>query len=274
MPISDAEFYYIRDLVYKAAAIVLEDGKAYLVESRLQPVARRHGYASLNEMIAHLRRQPPNGMQWQIVEAMTTNETYFFRDVHPFEMLKKSLLPELIDRRSDQRQLNIWCAAASSGQEAYTVAMVLREYFPELATWKINFIASDVSEEMLARCREGCYSQLEVSRGLPALLLVKYFQKIGVEWQIHDELRRMVDFRQINLAQPWPALPPMDIIFIRNVMIYFDLPTKKDIMARLSKLLRRDGCLVLGAAETTLNIDDSYKRVQVEEGTYYKLRAA
>ncbi len=257
MPISDADFQYIRNLIYKSAAIVLEDGKAYLVESRLQPVARRHGFASLNEMIAKTRHESLNGMQWNIVEAMTTNETYFFRDVHPFEMLRGSILPELIKRRAAQRQLNLWCAAASSGQEPYTIAMILREYFPELSTWKINFLASDVSKEMLARCREGCYSQLEVNRGMPAPLLVKYFQKIGMEWQIKEELRRMIDWRQINLAQPWPALPVMDIIFMRNVLIYFDLQTKKGIMGRVSKLLKPDGYLLLGGAETTLNIDDS-----------------
>jgi chemotaxis protein methyltransferase CheR len=274
MTISDAEFQYVRDLVYKAAAIVLEDGKAYLVESRLQPVARRLGFASLNEMIAKMRLQSLNGIQWNIVEAMTTNETYFFRDIHPFEMLRKSVLPELIKRRSAQRQLNLWCAAASSGQEPYTIAMILREYFPELLTWKINFLATDVSKEMLARCQEGCYSQLEVNRGLPAPLLVRYFQKIGMEWQIKEEMRRMIDFRQLNLAQSWPALPAMDIVLMRNVLIYFDLQTKRAIMARLSNLLKPDGYLLLGGAETTLNIDDSYKRVQVEKGTFYQLSAA
>jgi chemotaxis protein methyltransferase CheR len=274
MPISDADFQYIRDLVYKAAAIVLEDGKAYLVESRLQPLARRLGFDSLADMIAKMRRQPLNGMHWNIVEAMTTNETYFFRDIHPFELLRKTILPELIKQRTAQRQLNIWCAAASSGQEPYTIAMLLREYFPELLTWKINFIASDISKEMLARCREGSYSQIEVNRGLLAPLLVKYFQKIGIEWQIQQEIRRMIDFRQINLAQPWPALPAMDIIFMRNVLIYFDLQTKKDIMTRLGKLLKPDGYLFLGSAETTLNIDESYKRVQVEKCAYYQLSAA
>jgi chemotaxis protein methyltransferase CheR len=149
--------------------------------------------------------------------------------------------------------------------------MILREHFPELLQWRINFIASDISKEMLERCREGCYSQLEVNRGLPAPLLIKYFQKIGTQWRIHDNLRSAIDFRQINLAEAWPVMPQMDIIFIRNVLIYFDLQTKKNIMARLNKLLKPDGCLFLGGAETTLNIDDSFKRIQIDKSAYYQV---
>jgi chemotaxis protein methyltransferase CheR len=271
MPISGAEFRYIKDFVYQKAAIDLEPGKAYLVESRLQPLARREGFASLSEMIAKLRAQPTDGLHWLVVEAMTTNETYFFRDVHPFELLRTKVLPELIQRRSAQRQINIWCAAASSGQEPYSIMMLLREHFPELSTWKINFIATDISTEMLNRCREGCYSQLEVNRGLSAALLVKYFDKIGTEWKLKDELRRAIDFRQLNLAQPWPALPAMDIVFIRNVLIYFDVETKRPILARVRKLMNPDGYMFLGGAETTLNLDEAFKRVQVNHGAYYQL---
>ena len=188
MSLASADFKYVQDLVYQKSAIVLEDSKAYLVEARLQPIARRLGLASLGELVAQLRAAPMNGLERIVVEAMTTNETYFFRDVHPFEALKKVILPELIKRRVEARQLNIWCAAASSGQEPYTILMLLRENFPALGAWQINFLATDISREMLDRCREGCYSQLEVNRGLPAQLLVKYFQKIGTEWQIKEEL--------------------------------------------------------------------------------------
>jgi chemotaxis protein methyltransferase CheR len=267
----DADFQYIRDFVYQKAAIVLEQGKGYLVESRLQPIVRREGFESLSAMVAQLRCRPMNGLHWQVVEAMTTNETYFFRDIHPFEILRKTVLPGLAKKRASQRQINIWCAAASSGQEPYTIMMILREHFPELLQWRINFIASDISKEMLERCREGCYSQLEVNRGLPAPLLIKYFQKIGTQWRIHDNLRSAIDFRQINLAEAWPVMPQMDIIFIRNVLIYFDLQTKKNIMARLNKLLKPDGCLFLGGAETTLNIDDSFKRIQIDKSAYYQV---
>ena len=274
MAISDAEFHYIKDFIYQQAAIDLEPGKAYLVESRLQPIARREGFASLSDMIAKLRAQPANGLNRLVVEAMTTNETYFFRDVHPFELLKTKVLPELIKRRAAQRQINIWCAAASSGQEPYSIMMLLREHFPELSTWKINFTATDISNQMLNRCREGFYSQLEVNRGLPAALLVKYFQKISTEWKIRDDLRRAIDFRQLNLAQPWPALATMDIVFIRNVLIYFDVATKKPILARVRKLMSPDGYMFLGGAETTLNLDESFKRVQVNNSAYYQLNAA
>ena len=274
MAISDAEFHYIKGFIYQQAAIDLEPGKAYLVESRLQPIARREGFASLSDMIAKLRAQPANGLNWLVVEAMTTNETYFFRDIHPFELLKTKVLPELIKRRAGQRQINIWCAAASSGQEPYSIMMLLREHFPELSTWKINFTATDISNQMLNRCREGFYSQLEVSRGLPATLLVKYFEKISTEWKIRDDLRRAIDFRQLNLAQPWPALATMDIVFIRNVLIYFDVATKKPILARMRRLMSPDGYMFLGGAETTLNLDESFKRVQVNNSAYYQLNAA
>jgi len=268
--LSEAEFSYVRDLVYRQAAIVLEKEKNYLVEARLSPLVRRHGFNSMSEMVAQMRSQPNNGLSWHAVEAMTTNETSFFRDVHPFELLKKNVLPELIQCRAALRQINFWCAAASSGQEIYTILMLLRENFPQLQTWKINFIASDISKEMLERCREGCYSQLEVNRGLPAQLLVKFFQKIGTEWQIREELRRMVDFRQLNLAQAWPALPPMDVIFMRNVLIYFDMETKKGILSRVKRILKPDGYFFLGGAETTLNIDESFKRVQIDKTAYYR----
>jgi chemotaxis protein methyltransferase CheR len=274
VPISDTDFLFVRDLVYRQAAIVLEREKDYLVEARLSPLARRHGFASLTDMIAQMRSQPTNGLRWSAVEAMTTNETSFFRDIHPFDGLKKNVFPELMKRRAALRQLNIWCAAASSGQEPYTILMILRENFPELLNWKIVFIATDISKEMLDRCREGCYSQLEVNRGLPAPLLVKYFQKIGTEWQIKEELRRMIDFRQLNLAQSWPAFPAMDIIFMRNVLIYFDIETKKVILGRVRKILKPDGYLFLGGAETTLNLDDSFKRVQVEKSAHYQVGAA
>lgn len=274
MVISEADFQYIRDFVHQKAAIVLEAGKEYLVESRLQPIVRSEGLGSLSALVSQMRGRSMNGLHWKVVEAMTTNETYFFRDIHPFEILRKTVLPELIKRRAAQRQINIWCAAASSGQEPYTIMMILREYFPELSNWRINFIASDISKKMLDRCGEGCYSQLEVNRGLPAPLLVKYFQKIGVQWRINDSLRGTIDYRQINLAEAWPLMPPMDIIFIRNVLIYFDLQTKKNIMARLGRLLKPDGCLFLGGAETTFNIDDSFKRVPVDKSAYYQVAGA
>ena len=266
------EFDYIVHLVRDRAAIILEPGKEYLVESRLLPVARDAGCASLSELINRLRARPNTSICQKIIEAMTTNETSFFRDLHPFDALKNMVIPELMNRRQSERTLHLWCAATSSGQEPYTVTMLLREHFQELRNWTVRFVASDISGEMLDRARAGRYSQLEVSRGMPATLLSKYFQRQGAEWQIIEDLRRQIEFRQINLADAWPSLPRMDIIFMRNVLIYFDLNMKKTILGKARRLLRSDGYLFLGAAETTLNLDDGFERIQVEKAGCYRLR--
>jgi chemotaxis protein methyltransferase CheR len=268
-----ADFDYICKLLHQRSAIALEAGKEYLVESRLNPVAKREGLGSLEALVTKLRAEPFNGLHRKVVEAMTTNETSFFRDLHPFEALKQSIIPELIQQRAAERALNIWCGASSSGQEPYSLAMLVREYFPALATWNLRFIASDLSDEMLARARAGRYTQLEVNRGLPATLLVKYFQKQGLEWQIQEELRRMIEFRNINLAEAWPPLPPLDLMMLRNVMIYFDVDTKKAILGKIRRLLKPDGYLFLGGAETTLNLDDSFVRVQRGIAGCYRLGA-
>lgn len=273
MPLNSADFEHIAKLVRDRSAIVLETGKEYLVESRLLPVARSEGCASLQELIMRLRSPSANGLQRKVVEAMTTNETSFFRDLHPFEVLKKTLLPELIAKRGNERALNLWCAASSSGQEPYTIAMTLREHFPMLASWTCGFLATDLSSTMVERARSGRYSQLEVNRGMPAPLLVKYFQRHGVEWQIKEELRKMIEFRQMNLVETWTAMPEMDIIFMRNVLIYFDVAIKKAILAKVRRVLRPDGYLFLGAAETTLNLDDAFERMQFEKSGCYRLRS-
>jgi chemotaxis protein methyltransferase CheR len=222
-------------------------------------------------LIAQLRTQPGNGLCRQIVEAMVTTETSFFRDHHPFEALRKIVIPDLLDRRRAERRLHIWCAACSSGQEPYSLALLFREHFPELAGWTISLLASDLSREVLARAREGRFNQIEVNRGLSAALLMKYFEQHGTDWQLKPALRGMVDFQEINLAQPWPALPRMDLVLIRNVMIYFDVETKKAILGRLARLLRPDGYLLLGGAETTFNLDDSYRRVETLKTGFYQL---
>jgi chemotaxis protein methyltransferase CheR len=272
--LKQSEFDYVASLVRQRAAIVLEPGKEYLVESRLLPVAREVGCASLTELVAKLRAQAHHSLLQKVVDAMTTNETLFFRDLHPFEALKTVVLPTLLAKREKERVLNLWCAAASSGQEPYTIAMLLREHFPMLSSWTVRFIATDISQEMLTRARAGRYSQLEVNRGMPAALLAKYFVRQGREWQIKDDLRNLIEFRQLNLADPWPALPPMDIVFMRNVLIYFDLAMKKTILGKVRRLLRLDGYLFLGAAETTLNLDDGFERLQFEKAGCYRLRSS
>ncbi len=202
---------------------------------------------------------------------MVTTESSFFRDHHPFEALRNVVLPDLINRRRPERSLNIWCAASSHGQEPYSIAILLRDHFPELAGWKVTLLASDLSREVLARAREGRYNQIEVNRGLPAALLLKHFEQHGTDWQLKLPVRHMVEFQEINLARPWPALPRMDLVLIRNVMIYFDVETKKDILARLASLLRPDGYLVLGGAETTINLNGSYRRVEPLKAGLYQI---
>jgi chemotaxis protein methyltransferase CheR len=263
------EFDIVRRLLRERSAIVLEAGKEYLVESRLAPLVRQEKLSSIGELIGRLRGQPDNGLTRQVVEALVTTESSFFRDHHPFEALRTVVIPDLIKRRGDERRLHIWCAASSHGQEPYSIALLLREHFPGLLKWQISLAASDLSREVLARAREGRFNQIEVNRGLPAALLLKYFEQHGTHWQLVPAIRGMVDFREINLAQPWPALPRMDLVLIRNVMIYFDVETKKTILGRLARLLRPDGYLLLGGAETTFNLDDSYRRVEpIKSGLY------
>jgi chemotaxis protein methyltransferase CheR len=268
---TDQEFDAVRRLLHEHSAISLDDGKQYLVETRLAPLLRQRSLNSIGELLVQLRGQSDNGLHRQIVEALVTTESSFFRDHHPFEALRKVVLPDLIQRRRGERRLDIWCAASAHGQEPYSVALLIREHFPELTGWKLGLLASDLSREVLARAREGRYNQIEVNRGLPASLLVRYFEQHGTDWQLRPAVRGMVEFREINLARAWPHLPRMDLILLRNVMIYFDVVTKKDILGRAARLLRPDGYLLLGGAETTLNLDDSYRRVEPLKSGYYQL---
>lgn len=270
MPLAATDFEFVRDLVHKHAAIVLEPGKEYLVESRLTSVARGEGFSTLAQFLASLRSKPMGPMQKKVIEAMTTNETSFFRDIHPFDALRTEVVPTLVKARAAEKKLRVWCGASSSGQEPYTIAMVLREAIPSVDSWNVKITATDISEEMLQRTRAGRYSQLEVNRGLPAPNLVKYFTKQGTDWKVNDALRNMVEPQFLNLIEPWPAWAPFDVVFLRNVLIYFDVPTKRSILANIRNVLRPDGYLFLGGAETTINIDDSWQRVTVGRGVCYR----
>lgn len=263
---------YIRELVRRHSAIVLEPDKAYLIETRLAPLAQQTGFASLQELIAALRSNTVQGLLGRVMEAITTHETSFFRDLHPFETLRTQVLPDLIARRQPGQALTMWCAACSSGQEPFSVAMLLHEHFPTLVRGRLRIIATDLSNTILARAREGLYSQIEINRGLPAALLTKYFDKQGLRWRLKPDIRRMVEFQQGNLAEPWPLLPPMDIVFMRNVLIYFGLETKKSILARIRGILKPDGYLFLGTSETTLNLDAAFEPIPMGKTLCYKLR--
>ncbi|GGI08130.1 CheR family methyltransferase [Egicoccus halophilus] len=268
-----SDLTYLRELVRQRSAIVIDESKSYLLESRLAPVARRNGLGSLTELVARLRTQRSGPLHDLVVDAMTTNETSFFRDLHPWTALEKVWIPELVQKRAAQRTLTFWNAACSSGQEPYSLAMMLRDRFPHIVdSWNIRIIATDLSAEMLGRSAAGRYTQLEVNRGLPAPLLVKHFRRDGQYWQIREQLRGMVEFRSLNLVSTWPFVPQVDVIFLRNVLIYFDLPTKQQILGKVREVLRPDGLLMLGTAETTLNVDDRFERITVDRATAYRPR--
>ena len=272
MALSQTEFQYIQTLVRNVAAIVIEPGKEYLVESRLSPLARQEGFETISRLIENVWNKPVNGMHQKIVDAMTTNETSFFRDIHPFDAMRQQVIPNLMTRRRAVRRLNIWCGAASTGQEPYSVAMLLREHFPELNGWTIRILATDINKEVLERARSGRFRQMEVNRGLPASMLVKYFRERAAMWELRDEIRNMVEFRELNLATPWPPMARPDMVLLRNVMIYFDIPTKKEILARLHGFIAPGGYLVLGSAETTLNLDERFDRMVCGKAVCYSPR--
>lgn len=275
MPIASENFRFIQQFARDSAAIILEPGKEYLVESRLSPLALQAGFPTLDDFISQLRTNPLKTLfHDQVIDALTTNETSFFRDFHPFETLRKQLLPLLIARREPMRKLSIWSGAASTGQEAYSVAMILREHFPELRDWQVSILGTDLSPTVLSQAKEGAYSQLEVNRGLPAPMLLKYFTKVGAKWVVKDDLKKLVEFRQMNLFKPWPILPVFDLVLLRNVMIYFDIETKKEILKRIRNCIHPEGYLFLGAAETTINLDPNWDTLTMGLSTLYQHKAA
>lgn len=259
MSLTAEHFDYISGLAMDRAAIVLNPGKEYLVESRLEPLARTGGFDSLGDLIDTMRKRVGySDIHQMAVEALTTNETLFFRDLHPFEAMEKTLIPEVMVRRASERRIDIWSGASSTGQEGYSIAMMLREKFPELLSWNINIIGTDLCSKAVTKAKEGLYSQLEVNRGLPLPLLVKYFEKVEKGWQVKPEIRKMVTFQKMNLIERWPSLPRFDLVLMRNVLIYFDVPTRKKILDGIRSIIHPDGGLFLGASETTINVDDCW----------------
>ena len=270
MALAESDFQAISTMVRQRAAIVLEPGKEYLVESRLIPLARAEGKETIAELVTGLRADRTGQLLTKVVDAMTTNETLFFRDGHPFETLRTTLLPEMLEARRATGRLDIWCGASSSGQEPYSLAMILSELMPRFPGMRTSLLATDINDEMLTRTAEGRYSQLEVNRGLPIAKLVEHFDKVGTHWVAKPALRAMIQTRNLNLAEPLPAFGPFDLVFMRNVLIYFDTDTKRAILERVRRVLRPDGYLFLGAAETTLTIDDAWERVTLGPTTAYR----
>jgi chemotaxis protein methyltransferase CheR len=257
----------LRKLLKDRSGLDLSADKQYLVESRLLPLARRANLAGIPELVQKLR-SGGDQLTTQVVEAMTTNETFFFRDKIPFDHLRDYVLPALIQARASRRSLRIWSAACSTGQEPYSIAMGLREYGAALAGWRIEIVATDLSQEVLEKSKAGLYSQFEVQRGLPIQLLVKYFTQLGELWQLSADIRGMVQHRQLNLLQDFSHLGKFDVIFCRNVLIYFDQETKSAIFERMSKMLEADGTLFLGAAESVVGITDAFRPNQERRGLY------
>jgi chemotaxis protein methyltransferase CheR len=268
MALSAQEFAFVRDLVRRESAIVLGPGKEYLVETRLLPLARRSGAATVSEFVTRAQQRPDAGLNRGIVEALTTNETSWFRDQEPFAVLRDTVLPELRASRSGTQPLRVWSAACSSGQETYSLALTMQETLPAGCGYEI--LGTDISTEMLARAEAGRFSQLEMNRGLPAAMLVKYFEREGAHWQVSPALRRGISFRMVNLAGPLPSLAPFDVIFLRNVLIYFDVETKREVLRKVRGLLRPDGWLFLGSAETTIGIDGDFERVVARRTSVYR----
>jgi chemotaxis protein methyltransferase CheR len=269
--ISSGDFNFIRTLVRDRTAITLDDSKVYLVNARLLPIARKAGLSSVVALIRELQIRSPGDLHTECVEAIVTTETSFFRDFFPFEAMKQTIIPGIVDERSaGERNLAIWSAGCSSGQEPYSIAMLIRDGFPELLSWNVKIFASDVSNGMLERSKVGSYSQNEINRGLPAPMLVKYFGQNGTTWRINEEIRRMVTFFPHNLAQGTPSLPPVDIVLMRNVLIYFDVDTKRQVLESVRRTLRPGGHLILGTAETTLNLDERFIRHREGRAVFYR----
>lgn|SRR5690606_34102408 len=266
--LSPQDFQLLADLLRSRSGFVLGPEKGYLLESRLTPVARRRGLDSLTQLVQLLRQKPDELLVHEISEAMTINESFFFRDNVPFEILAKHVLPAMRTARAGSKRLRIWSAACSTGQEPYSIAMLLDQQRPLWADWNIEIIATDLSSQAIHKAQSGLYSQFEVQRGLPIKNLMTYFEKVGDQWQISQNIRQMVKYRTFNLLHPLTALGTFDIVFCRNVLIYFDSPTKAKVLEAIRRQMAPDGCLFLGAAETVLGLTRAFKPVKDQRGLY------
>jgi chemotaxis protein methyltransferase CheR len=264
--VTPLDYEFLRKLLRERSGLDLSSDKQYLVESRLIPLARKAGLPGIPELVAKIKAGS-GALTSEVVEAMTTNETFFFRDKIPFDHLQQTILPALLQARASRRSLRIWCAASSTGQEPYSIAMCVKE-FAALSGWRVEIMATDLSQEVLEKSKAGIYSQFEVQRGLPIQMLVKYFTQTGELWQLNADIRAMVQHRQLNLLQDFSHLGTFDVVFCRNVLIYFDQDTKASIFDRLARMLEGDGVLLLGAAESVVGISDAFKPYPERRGLY------
>ncbi|MBT3989582.1 MAG: protein-glutamate O-methyltransferase [Rhodospirillaceae bacterium] len=267
------DFEFLSTMVKRESGLILTEDKSYLLESRLMPLARKRELGGLEDLVQLCKKGTDSSLVKDITEAMTTNESFFFRDIKPFDIFRDATLPFFLDRRSTQRSVRIWCAAASSGQEPYSLAMVLNEMSAKFMGWKTEIIGTDISTEILEKASNGLYSQFEVQRGLPVQFLVKYFEKVDENWQISKALRDMIQYKEFNLLDSLTPLGKFDIVFCRNVLIYFDQETKGKVLDRICDLMPNDGLLFLGGAETVLGISDKFKPVPNFRGIYQVSKA-
>jgi chemotaxis protein methyltransferase CheR len=265
--VTPLDYDYLRGVLKQRSGLDLSADKQYLVESRLVPLARKTGLAGIPELVQKMK-SGAEVLTTEVVEAMTTNETFFFRDKVPFDHLRDTILPALLQSRASRKSLRIWSAACSTGQEPYSIAMCLKEKAAQLAGWRIEIVGTDLSQEVLDKSRAGIYSQFEVQRGLPIQLLVKYFAQIGELWQLNSEIRGMVQYRQLNLLQDFSSLGKFDVVFCRNVLIYFDQQTKTQIFERIARVTEPDGMLMLGAAESVVGITNAFRPFPDKRGLY------
>jgi chemotaxis protein methyltransferase CheR len=268
MSLPAADFTYVTGLVRQRSAIDLQPGKEYLVESRLAPIAREAGEPDLTALVARLRRGDER-LADAVVDALTTNETSWFRDAHPFQAFTRRLLPEVAET-STTKQITIWSAACSSGQEAYSLAMLLLDWLPAHPGFTARIIGTDISQKMVERARSAKFSQLEVNRGMPAHYLVKYFEQRGRDWFLKPAVTALTTFQRGNLAMPAVGVPACDIVFLRNVLIYFDIQTKRTVLSHVRRVLRPGGFLVLGGAESTLSLDAAFQRMELDRAVVFQ----
>jgi chemotaxis protein methyltransferase CheR len=271
--VATEQFSYVQQLVQQRSAIVLAADKGYLVDSRLAPLARTLGVKDVNGVVDRLRASRDPKLEQQVVEAMTTNETSWFRDLRPFEALRRHIVPELIKRNASTRQIRIWSAACSTGHELYSVAMMLEETFPELRHgWQVELVGTDLNTEMVRRSTEGLFSTLEVNHGLPASLLVRYFDREGANWRANHSLRQGTRFLTLNLVGSSPVLPILDVVLLRNVLIYFDVATKRQVHIRTLRQMTPDGYVLLGTAESPNGLCDGLEPVTAEGSVFYRAK--
>lgn len=262
------DFDFLSKFLKERSGLMLTKDKVYLLESRLTPIARKYGHDNLDAFVSKFRMSRDEALAVEVTEAMTTNESFFFRDNTPFDLFKNQVLPAVEKNKGTNKRLRIWCAAASTGQEPYSLAMILREAWHKWGTWNIEIVGTDICTKVLGKAKNGHYSQFEVQRGLPIQMLIKYFEQDGDVWKIKDDIKRMVNYKPFNLLQPFGAMGKFDVIYCRNVLIYFDQETKGDVLDRMRRCIADDGTLFLGAAETVLGITDKFQPVKGQRGMY------